>query len=434
MKRKNVKIAVAFATAAIQVLTAVFFAFPSQATPEAPEIERATAAYVECLETGDTLFMYNPEKELYTTSSTKLMTAIVAIEALSDRLDEKITVTSEMLAEVSGNRLGLEVGEEVTVNDLLHILITGGNNDGAYCLAFVAYGSTSAFVEKMNEKASSLGAFNTHYTNPTGMHNDLMVTTLSDTAIISKYAWSLPVFKEASSVSKYVMGATNKSEYRNIYNRNCLISKYYNSSYYNDSCKGINAGSTEQGGHCVITVAENENLSYLIMVMGAETTDDTIYSYYNVQNLIDWAFSSFAMVNVLSKDQMLYEIPVTLSSAVDFVTLAPSEDVSVFLPTDVDVEKEIQYSWVPYEQELQAPVSAGEIAGQISAVYNGETIGACNLVVTSDVERSEFLYTLKRIENLTKSKGFIAAVISAVLITVGVVFFNAYRRKNTGIY
>ena len=100
----------------------------------------------------------------------------------------------------------------------------------------------------------------------------------------------------------------------------------------------------------------------------------------------------------------------------------------------VDIENEIQYSWVPYEQELQAPVSAGEVAGQISAVYNGETIGACDLVVTSDVERSDFLYTLNRIEKLTTSKGFIAAVVSAVIISVGVIFFNAYRRKNTGIY
>lgn len=434
MKRKIIKTAVALAVAVLQIILSVSFTVPLSATASAPEIERASAAYVECLETGNKLFMYNPDKELYTTSTAKLMTAIVAIEALSDRLDEKITVTSEMLAEVAGNRLGLEVGEEVTVNDLLHILITGGNNDGAYCLAFAAYGSTSRFVDKMNEKASSLGAFNTRYTNPTGMHNDLMVTTLSDTAAIAKYAWSLPIFKEASSTSKYVMEATNKSEYRNIYNRNCLISKYYNSGYYNPDCKGINAGSTEQGGHCVITVAENENLTYLIMVMGADSTDDVIYSYYNAQNLIDWAFSSFAMVNVLRDDQMLYEIPVTLSSAVDFVTLAPSENVSVFLPTDVDIEKEIQYSWVPYEQELEAPVSSGEVAGQISAVYNGETIGACDLVVTSDVERSEFLYALKRIETLTKSKGFIAAVVSAVLITVGVVFFNAYRRKNTGIY
>lgn len=434
MKNKIIKTVSVLLVAILQGMYALSVTSSVSATNPAPTIEHAQVAYVECLETGDTLLLHNPEKEIFTTSSTKLMTAVVAIEALSDRLDEKVTVTAEMLAEVSGNRLGLVVGEIVTVNDLIHILVTGGNNDGAYCLAYLVAGGTSQFVEKMNEKAASLGAFNTHYTNPTGMHNDFMVTTVSDTAIIAKYAWSLPVFKEASSTPKYVMEATNKNEYRNIYNRNCLISKYYNSSYYNTDCKGLNAGSTEQGGSCVITVAQNENLSYLIIVMGADTVDDVMYSYYNVQNLIDWAFDAFAMVDILYKEQMLYEIPVTLSSTVDFVTLAPEKNVSVFLPTDVDVEKEIQYSWVPYEQELQAPVYAGQVAGQISAVYNGETIGACNLVVTSDVERSEFLYNMKRIEELTKSKGFIAAVVSAVVITVGIILFNAYRRKNTSIY
>lgn len=407
--------------------------FPVSAVEE-PTVERVKSAYVCCLNTGEVLFQHNPEAELFTTSSTKLMTAIVAIEAFQDRLDEKFTVTSQMLSEVSGNRLGLKAGESVSARDLLHILITGGNNDGAYCLAYLTAGSVSAFVDKMNEKAASLGAFNTHYTNPTGMHSDQMVTTISDTAIIAKHAWSLPIFEEASSTPKYVMEETNMSDYRNIYNRNCLISKYYDAGYYNESCAGLNAGSTKQGGHCVITVATKDELSYLIIAMGGESTEDTIYSYTAVHTLMNWAFSSFSMVDVLFEKQMVYEIPVNLSSAVDFVTLAPSETVSVFLPSDVDPEKEILYSWSTFEESLNAPVSKGQVVGQISATYKEEVLGTCDLIATSDVERSEFLYNLNKIENITKSKGFIAAIVSAVLITAGVVFFNAYRRKNNGIF
>lgn len=418
----------------LTALTVILSAVPVFATPEAPAIEKVTSAYVCCLNTGEVLFQHNPEAELFTTSSTKLMTAIVAIESLEGRYDEKVTITSKMLAEVSGNRLGLKAGEEVPIRDLLHVLITGGNNDGAYCLAYISAGSVSAFVDKMNDKAASLGAYNTHYTNPTGMHDDLMKTTISDTAIIAKHAWTLPIFEEASSTPKYVMEATNMSDYRNIYNRNCLISKYYDASYYNEDCAGLNAGSTKQGGHCVITVATNENLSYLIIAMGGESTDDTIYSYTAVHSLMDWAFSSFAMVDVLFEKQMVYEIPVNLSTAVDFVTLAPSKTVSVFLPTDVDVEEEIKYSWSTFEESLNAPVTEGQVVGQISATYNGEVLGTSDLVVTSDVERSEFLYNLHKIETLTKSRGFIAAIITAVIITTGVIFFNAYRRKNRGIF
>lgn len=421
----------------LMILLIVFSsAAPALATdvPTLENLENVTSAYVCCLNTGEVLYQYNPEAELFTTSSTKMMTAIVAIEALEGRLDEEVTITSRMLSEVSGNRLGLKAGETVTVRDLLHILITGGNNDGAYCLAHLAAGSVSAFVDKMNEKAASLGAFNTFYTNPTGMHDEQMVTTIGDTAIIAKYAWSLPIFEEASSTTRYVMEATNMSDYRNIYNRNCLISKYYDASYYDKRCAGINAGSTKQGGHCVITVASDENLSYLIIAMGGESTEETIYSYTAVHTLMDWAFSSFSMVDVLFEKQMVYEIPVNLSAAVDFVTLAPSKTVSVFLPTDVDVEKEVSYSWSTFEESLDAPVTAGQVVGQISATYKDEVLGTCDLVVTSDVERSEFLYNLNKIENLTKSKGFIATIVAAVLITTGVVFFNAYRRKNTGFF
>ncbi len=417
----------------IVILTLFSSAIPVFAIEE-PTVENVTSAYVSCLNTGEVLFQHNPEAELFTTSSTKIMTAIVAIEALEGRLDEEVTVTSRMLSEVSGNRLGLKSGETVTVRDLLHILITGGNNDGAYCLAYLAAGSVSAFVDKMNEKAQALGAYNTFYTNPTGMHDEQMVTTVNDTAIIAKYAWSLPIFEEASSTPRYVMEATNMNDYRNIYNRNCLISKYYDASYYDKRCAGINAGSTKQGGHCVITVASDEDLSYLIIAMGGESTESTIYSYTAVHTLMNWAFSSFAMVDVLFEKQMVYEIPVNLSTAVDFVTLAPSKTVSVFLPTDVDVEKEIKYSWSTYEESLDAPVTAGQVVGQISATYNEEVLGTADLVVTSDVERSEFLYNLNKIEKLTKSKGFIATLIAAALITTGVIFFNAYRRKNTSIF
>lgn len=416
---------VLFITLSLTVLSAL----PVNAV-EDPVIENVTSAYVCCLNTGEVLYQHNPEAQLFTTSSTKMMTAILAIEAFEGRYDEKVTVTSKMLSEVSGNRLGLKSGEEVTVRDLIHVLVTGGNNDGAYCLAYLTAGSVNAFVDKMNEKAESLGAFNTFYTNPTGMHNDQMVTTISDTAIIAKYAWSLPLFEEASSTPKYVMEATNLCDYRNIYNRNCLISRYYDAAYYRSDCAGINAGSTKQGGHCVITVASDEDLSYLVIAMGGESTEDKIYSYSAVHTMIDWAFSNFSMVDVLFEKQMVYEIPVNLSGAVDFVTLAPSKTVSVFLPADVDTEKEIKYSWSTYEESLDAPITAGQVVGQISATYNEEVLGTCDLVVTSDVERSEFLYNLSKIEKLTKSKGFIASVIAAILITVGVVFFNAYRRKN----
>ncbi len=425
--------------ALVTLFAPLMLALPASAV-EQPTVERVKAAYVSCVETGDVLFTYNPEAELFTTSSTKLMTAIVAIEELSSRLDEKVTVTSEMLSEVAGNRLGLKAGEVVSIRDLIYILVTGGNNDGAYCLAYLAAGSVPAFVENMNAKAQTLDAHNTHYTNPTGMHDEMMKTTVTDTAKIASYAWKLPLFVDASSLQKYPMEATNMTDARNIYNRNCLISKYYSADYFNGACSGLNAGSTEQGGHCVITVAKKDDLSYLVIAMGGESTDEAIYSYVNVQRLIDWAFESYAMTEVLKEDKVVCEMPVSLAMSVDFVTVSPEKTVAVFLPTDVDVEREIEYSWSTKEESLKAPLKAGQVVGQISATYKApgedeaKVLASCNLVVTSDVEGSDFLTVLDRIESFAKSRGFIAAVIFAAVVSVVVVFVNARRKKTRGPY
>lgn len=132
-----------------------------------------------------------------------------------------------MLDEVNGNRIGFQAGEVVTAREMLSCMLVNSANDAAIILANAVAGSTSDFVELMNKKAAEIGAFDTYYTNPTGMHNDAMITTAKDTAIISKYAYSVPGLIDMTSTPKYVMPATNLSDYRNIYNRNSMLSNYY---------------------------------------------------------------------------------------------------------------------------------------------------------------------------------------------------------------
>ena len=122
------------------------------------------------------------------------------------------------------------------------------------------------------------------------------------------------------------------------------------------------------------------------------------------------------------------------------MTVSPEKTVAVFLPTDVDVENEVEYSWSTKEESLKAPLKAGQVVGQISATYKGpedaeaKVLASCNLVVTSDVEGSDFLSLLDRIENFAKSRGFIAALIFAAVVSIVVVFVNARRKKTRGPY
>lgn len=396
-----------------------------------PVIDHCIGAYVYNFENDEVLYQFGEDERVYPTSTVKLMTGIVAMELLGDRLDETVTVTAQMLSKVAGNNVGLTAGENVTVEQLFYAMLVNSANDAATVLAYAACGSVEAFVEKMNEKANALGAYDTYYANPTGMHNDAMVTTVADTAIIAEYAYRLPLFMEIVSTPKYVMEATNMSDYRNIYNRNCLLSKYYNVNYSYSRATGMNAGATTQGGYAICATAEDAatGLSYLVIVMGAEEVDGEIYSYVNAIRLFDWAFGSYGYLEVLSSDRIICELPVRLSSTLDYVTLVPSETIEVYLPTSVDVEKDIRYSYNTYEDALDAPILTGQEAGTITVLMGERILGSCSLITTSSVARSEFLYFLARVQQFSQSRFFRATVIAAIVLSVVYVLLKAHWRE-----
>ena len=396
-----------------------------------PVIDHCIGAYLYNFENDEVLYSVGADERVYPTSTVKLMTGIVAIEELGDDLSRQVTITAEMLSKVAGNNVGLLAGEVVTVEQLLYAMLVKSANDAAMVLAYAACGSVEAFVERMNEKANTLGAYDTYYANPTGMHNDAMVTTVADTAIIAKYAYTLPLFMEIVSTPKYVMEATNLSDYRNIYNRNCLLSKYYNVNYPYPRATGMNAGATTQGGYAICATAEESStgLSYLAIVMGADEEDGAIYSYVNAIKLFEWAFQNYDYIEVLSADRIICELPVRLSSTLDYVTLVPSENIEVYLPTTVDVERDIRYSYNTYADTMDAPIATGEEAGTITVLMGERILGSCTLVTTSSVARSEFLYFLARVRQFSQSRFFIATVVAAVVLSIVYVLLKAHWRE-----
>lgn len=420
---------------------AAAFAVPTGAVDD-PEIKNAASAYLYNIENSQAIYTYNPEEKVYPTSTVKIMTGIVALEALGDRLDEKVTITSEMLSEVSGNNVKLTVGEQVTVKDLLGAMLVYGANDAAYALAYTVAGSSRDFVQMMNEKASEIGASDTHYENPTGIHDKNMTTTAKDTCAIALYAYkSVPSFMDFAGALKWTMEATNTRQSYTVYNRNCLLSLYYEDSYYYDKARGMNAGSTYEAGYCVVTTASSEidgnTLTYLAVVMDAQAEEDTIYSYVNAKNLLDWAFEAYVYVDVLSPEQTICEIPVTLANGVDYVTLVSKDSLRIYLPADTDIDKEISLTWSTDSEELQAPIEKGESVGWVFANYNPTgneeddvLIGISELITTADISRSDLLYGLYKIKQFTHSRFFIAAVIAAVVLAAVYVFGSAFLRQH----
>lgn len=428
--KKGIKIALW--TAVFTFLFCTLFSLCTSALIEMPSLDGATSVYLYNLTQDRVMAEKNADKVIYPASTVKLMTGLVAAEQLSDRLDEQIEVTEEMLKGVTGNNLKIAVGEIVTVRDMFYGLLCGGNNDCAAILAHVAAGGIPQFVELMNQKAKELGTKTTNYTNVSGMHSDNMVTTAYDTFLVAEAAYKVELIMEAVTTNKYEMPATNKSKMRSVYNKNYLISRYIDTTYYNGLAQGMNAGFTNQGGYCLVTSAEYNGQSYICVVMGAEEQNKRIRSYEIASDLIDWAFEAYSEVKVLGESSYLGEITVTLSQDTDHVTIKPAGSLTAFLPSDIDVSKDIELLPKLNAPSLEAPVVEGQVVGFISVKYGDEVLGTVDLITTDKVERSEFLYTLQQLKSFTSQRWFIASMIALVLLTAAYIFVVASVRGRHG--
>ncbi len=400
-----------------------------------------TSAYLYNIENDFVVYSYEAEDLVFPTATVKMMTGILAIEALGDNLEEVITVTDEMLENATGNAVGFEAGEEVTVEDLLYSLLVGGANDAAYILATVVGGTVDGFISMMNARAVELGASSTRYTNPSGVHDAGMVTTALDTAKIALAAYELPLFVEISSTSSYVIEATNLNEYRTVYNRNYMITSSGNNYGYTYSdAEGLSAGATTDGGYCVVTTATRDGLSYVAVVMGADASDDgtQIYSYETATTLLDYAFASYENITLVEEGEVICEIPVELSGSADYVTLVTSESLTVYLPSDTDLETDVKLTYKTSYDSLSAPVYENQTAGSLTVTYKDEIIGNIPLVTTTAIPRSTFLYTLSQIQSFATGRFFVIAIISAAVLTFLYVIIKAiylgHKKKYRGRY
>ncbi|MBQ4043766.1 MAG: hypothetical protein IJD06_07195 [Clostridia bacterium] len=185
-----------------------------------------------------------------------------------------------------------------------------------------------------------------------------------------------------------------------------------------------------QAGYCIVSAAQRDDLTYLCVVMNAEETEDGVsWSYQNAKVLLDWAFASYKYTEILSASTRIAEIPVTLSSTVDHVTLVPTETIIRYLPTDIDPEKDIKISYTTFDESLAAPVQAGQICGTVTVTLGDEILGSTDLITTSSVSRSEFLYLLQQIREFTEGRLFRATVTFLVIFSVLYVLWEARRRE-----
>ena len=391
--------------------------------PKAPDMNGVSAAYVYNLDNKKEILSYNGNNRIYPASLVKVASFALAAEKLSGRLDEKVTVTQQMLSGTVGTYVGIEAGETFTVRELFYIAFCGCFNDAVNIIANVCSGSASAFVAEMNKKAVELGATNTVFTNPTGVHNNGMYTTMSDLSKILLDAVEDPIVLQITGTPKIELAESADHDRYMIYNRNMLISDRTTAKYLNSTANGLNAGSTVESGECVATLAKKEGLSYLCIVVGGREAVSTsgekyITSYKLINELIEWSFESFGYVKLFDQSVPCADLSVKYGVDIDTVSVVPDGEIVMYLPLSFDVDSKLDFRIRFDKPEFEAPLKKGDVVGRMTVLFEGVPLGEVPLKITKDVEKDGFLYTLDSIKEVSQNRVFLLTVLCAIGYTV----------------
>ena len=414
------------------LFAAVLLATPALAAtaPEHPVAAKGAILYE--LNTDTVLLEQDADARLYPASTTKLMTALVAMEYGNP--EDIITVPAaavDGLFEL-GSASYLLAGEEISFMDLMEYMLIASGNDAANAMAIHISGSISAFADLMNNRAQELGCTNTHFVNPHGLHDEEHYTSARDLLRIAKAAMENPTIAEIVAKDEVVLPITNKHHQTTTkYTTNYLISRKSTREYYYEGAIGIKTGTTTPAGLCLVAACVKGDYTYYTVVLGAEKGENGERNQFiETAKLFDYGAENFSQQVMLSSSEPIAEVPVRLSNEKDSVVVTPSENITAMLPNAFETsDLTMKYT---VEESVAAPVQAGDVLGKLTVSYEGKT-WQLDLVASSDAARSTVLYILDRITGFFASTAFkiiVASIVALIVIlVVYVILVNRRRAK-----
>ena len=400
-----------------------------------------------------------------------IMTAIVCLENCTD-LNEVLTLDPDVYQgvynEISENdysddlpMMDLNDGDKLTVTDLLYCMMLTSSVEASETIAYhvgsqklVNEGTAekenispergaAAFVEMMNEKAASLGMNDTNFTNAHGMYDTQQYTTARDLSKLTLYAMKNSKFAEIANTQTYNPSVPNPETHVNFANwawthSNIMMDPENEDCYYMGA-QGIKTAFLSAAGRNIITTANKDGNRYLVILLRAPFNDaegnPKFYHINDAADLFDWAFEHFSYKVVLADTAEVGELPVKLADGNDYVLARPKEEISLIWYDDVDTSfiKKDNITW--YKTELQAPVEKGEVLGEVTLEYEGESLGTVELVAVSSVERSKWMYNFEVAKRFKGSEWFktalkVAIVLSALYILICIYALVLFKSKS----
>jgi D-alanyl-D-alanine carboxypeptidase (penicillin-binding protein 5/6) len=332
-------------------------------------------------DTGQVLFSKNSDTQFFPASTTKALTALIIAEDL--KLDEVVTIDKDSPF-TTGSRIYVIEGEKFTVEQLLYALLLESANDAAVALAKYHSGTVEQFVKKMNEKAKSLGATHTNFTNPNGLPDTAHLTTAHDLALIGKAFEKQPKLMEMARTYKFDLPPTNKQpEVRHLFNSNRFL---YGTGSKNkitykgqsidikwDAITGLKTGYTNAAQQCFIGSATQNGRNLISVILKGQGNG----LYTDTRTLLEHGFNDFKPFLFAGKGQLIESVPIT-DTKKTVIDLYTSADVKALIPALAD-EKTVTHE-VIVNPDIKLPITEGQVLGHLKISYQGQLLTESDLV------------------------------------------------------
>ena len=340
--------------AVFAAILVVLSAFPVKSV-SLPDGISAESAVLICGETGQVIWEKESEKKLSMASTTKIMTALLALEAAEEKKDPIVSITEEMVA-VEGSSMGLQAGDEISLRNLAAGMLLASGNDAANAAALYLAGSQEAFAERMNARAKELGLENTHFVTPSGLDAQEHYSTALDMARLAQEALKNHWFQELSSSRTYQVQFQAPEKAVSYENHNKLLRLY-------EGCIGVKTGFTKKSGRCLVSAAQRDGVTLIAVTLNAP--DD----WNEHCLLLDYGFSVVKPVSFNGKEFSL-SLPLT-GGEKEGVKVQGLEGGELPLFAE-EAQKITKRVFLP--RFVYAPVKKGDTLGKIVYYLDGTQI------------------------------------------------------------
>ena len=347
--------------------------------------------------TGQVLFEKLPDKKMYPASTTKILTSIIILE--NHELDEVVTIDDKSPF-IDGKRIYVIKDEKLTVEQLLYATLVESANDAAYALAVYHSGSAEAFSEVMNQKAQSIGATNSNFVNPNGLHDNDHYSTARDLALIAKYAMQNETFRDMVQTKRYTIPETEKQDERNyLRNTNAFLgAKSSNTMVYKgerikieyDIVDGIKTGYTPEAGNCLVSSAKVGNQRFISVVLNSNG-DHSLY--IDSRTLLDYGFDNFVRHTFVSDGAFIQTVQLEGADNIT-VNLVAENNLTMMLNNSIDLTQIERLVYI--DSDIKAPINENQVLGKVTFNYNNIELASTPIIseyaVSGDslIQESEF--------------------------------------------